>query len=226
MNRWDRPAACYRPCKDCTEVAAENVSLRMLDGAMAGTLRPVCPGGSSGVRTSKTARAAWGGRTPHAYWFLARGTGAARDAADLTSSGSGTRRDSRAEGVEVLRGDPHRVAVAAVTLPSELKCNLERSLGLVHRRDAAADVQKIDAVLDALEHVAWRDPDLMACCSWRSRLADSSSGAGITPVCPPVHRRGRYERMAIHSPAPLHAPRETHTSYYWGVGHSTWNRAM
>ena len=61
------------------------------------------------------------------------------------------------EGVEVLRGDPHRVAVAAVTLPSELKCNLERSLAW-SPTDAAADVQKIDAVLDALEHSAWAGP--------------------------------------------------------------------
>ena len=48
--------------------------------------------------------------------FLARGTGAARDAADYLLGERDAAGKTR-EGVEVLGGDPHQVAAVADTLP-------------------------------------------------------------------------------------------------------------
>ncbi len=83
--------------------------------------------------------------------FLARGTGAARDAADYLLGERDAAGKPR-EGVEVLRGDPHQVAAVADTLPFEHKY----TSGVIAwaPEDQPTDEQ-IGAVLDAFEETAW-----------------------------------------------------------------------
>ena len=87
--------------------------------------------------------------------FLARGTGAARDATGYLlgeRDAAGKPRD----GVEVLRGDPHQVAAVADTLPFEHKY----TSGVIAwaPEDQPTDEQ-IGAVLDAFEKTAWAGLD-------------------------------------------------------------------
>ena len=92
--------------------------------------------------------------------FLARGTGSARAAADYLLGARDTTGQPR-PGVEVLRGDPHRVAVVADALAFEHKC----TSGVIAWApdDTPTDTQ-IGAVLDAFEQTAWAglEPDRYA----------------------------------------------------------------
>ena len=83
--------------------------------------------------------------------FLARGTGAARDAADYLLGERDAAGKPR-EGVEVLRGDPNQVAAVADTLPFEHKY----TSGVIAwaPEDEPTDAE-IEAVLDAFEETAW-----------------------------------------------------------------------
>ena len=83
--------------------------------------------------------------------FLARGTGSARDAADYLLGERDAAGKPR-EGVEVLRGDPHRVAAVGDTLPFEHRY----TSGVIAwaPEDEPTD-QQIGAVLDAFEETAW-----------------------------------------------------------------------
>ena len=107
--------------------------------------------------------------------FLARGTGSARAAAKYLLG----ERDSTGkprEGVEVLRGDPHRVALVADTLGFEHRY----TSGVIAwaPEDAPTDEQ-IGAVLDAFEKTAWAglEPDRYA---WAAVLhREEGSGAHV-----------------------------------------------
>ncbi|WP_423924661.1 relaxase/mobilization nuclease domain-containing protein [Candidatus Palauibacter sp.] len=83
--------------------------------------------------------------------FLARGTGSARDAADYLLGERDATGQPR-EGVEVLRGDPHRVAAVADTLEFEHRY----TSGVIARApDDQPTDEQIEAVLDAFEKTAW-----------------------------------------------------------------------
>ena len=92
--------------------------------------------------------------------FLARGTGSARAAADYLLGARDATGQPR-EGVEVLRGDPHRVAAVADALAFEHKY----TSGVIAwaPADTATDEQ-IGAVIDAFEQTAWAglEPDRYA----------------------------------------------------------------
>ena len=92
--------------------------------------------------------------------FLARGTGSARAAADYLLGARDATGQPR-EGVEVLRGDPHQVAVVADALAFEHKY----TSGVIAWApdDTATDAQ-IGAVIDAFEQTAWAglEPDRYA----------------------------------------------------------------
>ena len=83
--------------------------------------------------------------------FLARGTGSARDAADYLLGARDATGQPR-EGVEVLRGDPHRVAAVADALPFDHKYT---SGVIAWAPDDEPTAAQIDAVLDAFEETAW-----------------------------------------------------------------------
>ena len=92
--------------------------------------------------------------------FLARGTGSARAAADYLLGARDATGQLR-EGVEVLRGDPHQVAVVADALAFEHKY----TSGVIAWApdDTPTDAQ-IGAVIDAFEQTAWAglEPDRYA----------------------------------------------------------------
>ena len=92
--------------------------------------------------------------------FLARGTGSARAAADYLLGARDATGQPR-EGVEVLRGDPHQVAVVADALAFEHKY----TSGVIAWApdDTPTDAQ-IGAVIDAFEQTAWAglEPDRYA----------------------------------------------------------------
>ena len=92
--------------------------------------------------------------------FLARGTGSARAAADYLLGARDATGQLR-EGVEVLQGDPHRVAAVADALAFEHKY----TSGVIAWApdDTPTDAQ-IGAVLDAFEQTAWAglEPDRYA----------------------------------------------------------------
>ena len=92
--------------------------------------------------------------------FLARGTGSAREAADYLLGARDATGQPR-EGVEVLRGDPHQVAVVADALAFEHKY----TSGVIAWApdDTPTDAQ-IGAILDAFEQTAWAglEPDRYA----------------------------------------------------------------
>ena len=92
--------------------------------------------------------------------FLARGTGSARAAADYLLGARDATGQPR-EGVEVLRGDPHQVAVVADALAFEHKY----TSGVIAWApdDTPTDTQ-IEAVLDEFERTAWAglEPDRYA----------------------------------------------------------------
>ena len=92
--------------------------------------------------------------------FLARGTGSARAAADYLLGARDATGQLR-EGVEVLRGDPHQVAVVADALAFEHKY----TSGVIAWApdDTPTDAQ-IGAVIDAFEETAWAglEPDRYA----------------------------------------------------------------
>ena len=83
--------------------------------------------------------------------FLARGTGAARDAADYLLGERDATGEPR-EGVEVLRADPHQVAAVADALEFEHRY----TSGVIAwaPEDEPTDEQ-IEAVLDEFEKTAW-----------------------------------------------------------------------
>ena len=83
--------------------------------------------------------------------FLARGTGSARAAADYLLGARDAAGQLR-EGVEVLRGNPHQVAVVADALAFEHKY----TSGVIAWApdDTPTDAQ-IEAVLDEFERTAW-----------------------------------------------------------------------
>ena len=83
--------------------------------------------------------------------FLARGTGAARDAADYLLGERDAAGKPR-EGVEVLRGDPNQVAAVADTLPFEHKYT---SGVIAWAPEYEPTDEQIGAVLDAFEETAW-----------------------------------------------------------------------
>ena len=83
--------------------------------------------------------------------FLARGTGSARDAADYLLGERDATGQPR-EGVEVLRGDPHRVAAVADTLEFEHRYT---SGVIAWAPDDQPTDEQIEAVLDAFEKTAW-----------------------------------------------------------------------
>ena len=92
--------------------------------------------------------------------FLARGTGSAREAADYLLGARDATGQLR-EGVEVLQGDPHRVAAVADALAFEHKY----TSGVIAWApdDTPTDAQ-IGAVIDAFEQTAWAglEPDRYA----------------------------------------------------------------
>ncbi len=92
--------------------------------------------------------------------FLARGTGSAPAAADYLLGARDATGQPR-EGVEVLRGDPHQVAVVADALAFEHKY----TSGVIAWApdDTPTDAQ-IGAVIDAFEQTAWAglEPDRYA----------------------------------------------------------------
>ena len=92
--------------------------------------------------------------------FLARGTGSARAAADYLLGARDATGQLR-EGVEILRGDPHQVAVVADALAFEHKY----TSGVIAWApdDTPTDAQ-IEAVLDEFERTAWAglEPDRYA----------------------------------------------------------------
>ena len=92
--------------------------------------------------------------------FLARGTGSARAAADYLLGARDATGQLR-EGVEVLQGDPHRVAAVADALAFEHKY----TSGVIAWApdDTPTDAQ-IGAVIDAFEQTAWAglEPDRYA----------------------------------------------------------------
>ena len=109
--------------------------------------------------------------------FLARGTGSARAAAKYLLG----ERDSTGkprEGVEVLRGDPHRVASVADTLGFEHRY----TSGVIAwaPEDEPTDEQ-IGAVLDAFEETAWAglEPDRYA---WAAVLHREEGGGAHVHV--------------------------------------------
>ncbi len=109
--------------------------------------------------------------------FLARGTGSARAAAAYLLG----ERDSTGkprEGVEVLRGDPHRVASVADTLGFEHRY----TSGVIAwaPEDEPTDEQ-IGAVLDAFEETAWAglEPDRYA---WAAVLHREEGGGAHVHV--------------------------------------------
>ena len=109
--------------------------------------------------------------------FLARGTGAARDAADYLLG----ERDAAGKprgGVEVLRGDPNEVAAVADTLPFEHRY----TSGVIAwaPEDEPTDEQ-IGAVLDAFEDTAWAglEPDRYA---WAAVLHRERGGGAHVHV--------------------------------------------
>ena len=101
-----------------------------------------------------------GAPTPMHIKFLARGTGSARAAADYLLGARDATGQPR-EGVEVLRGDPHQVAVVADALAFEHKY----TSGVIAWApdDTPTDAQ-IEAVLDEFERTAWAglEPDRYA----------------------------------------------------------------
>ena len=101
-----------------------------------------------------------GAPTPMHIKFLARGTGSARAAADYLLGARDATGQLRA-GVEVLRGDPHRVAAVADALAFEHKY----TSGVIAWApdDTPTDAQ-IGAVIDAFEQTAWAglEPDRYA----------------------------------------------------------------
>ena len=92
--------------------------------------------------------------------FLARGTGSARAAADYLLGARDATGQLR-EGVEVLQGDPYRVAAVADALAFEHKY----TSGVIAWApdDTPSDAQ-IGAVIDAFEQTAWAglEPDRYA----------------------------------------------------------------
>ena len=92
--------------------------------------------------------------------FLARGTGSAREAADYLLGARDATGQPR-EGVEVLQGDPHRVAAVADALAFEHKY----TSGVIAWApdDTPTDAQ-IGAVIDVFEQTAWAglEPDRYA----------------------------------------------------------------
>ena len=109
--------------------------------------------------------------------FLARGTGSTGAAADyLLGARDATGRPR--EGVEVLRGDPHRVAAVADALSFEHKY----TSGVIAWApdDAPTDAQ-IRAVLDDFERTAWAglEPDRYA---WAAVLHRERDGGAHVHV--------------------------------------------
>ena len=82
--------------------------------------------------------------------FLARGTGAARAAADYLLGALDAARQRR-EGVEVLRGDPHQVASVADALAFDHKYT---SAVIAWAPDDSPTEAEIGAVLDEFERTA------------------------------------------------------------------------
>ena len=124
--------------------------------------------------------------------FLARGTGSARAAAAYLLG----ERDSTGkprEGVEVLRGDPHRVASVADTLGFEHRY----TSGVIAwaPEDEPTDEQ-IGAVLDAFEETAWAGLE-------SDRYAWAAGGR--RRPCPRPSRRGATLRPDGASTSPLRA---------------------
>ncbi|MYC17233.1 MAG: relaxase/mobilization nuclease domain-containing protein, partial [Gemmatimonadales bacterium] len=109
--------------------------------------------------------------------FLARGTGSARAAAKYLLGERDAAGKPR-EGVEVLRGDPHRVASVADTLGFEHRY----TSGVIAwaPEDAPTDEQ-IGAVLDAFEKTAWAglEPDRYA---WAAVLHREEGGGAHVHV--------------------------------------------
>ena len=83
--------------------------------------------------------------------FLARGTGAARNAADYLLGERDATGQPR-EGVEVLRGNPDMVAAVADSLDFEHKYT---SGVIAWAPDDQPTDEQIEAVLDAFEETAW-----------------------------------------------------------------------
>ena len=111
--------------------------------------------------------------------FLARGTGSARAAADYLLGARDATGQPR-EGVEVLRGDPHQVAVVADALAFEHKY----TSGVIAWApdDTPTDAQ-IGAVIDAFEQTAWAglEPDRYA---WAA-VGTASATAAFTCMSSP-----------------------------------------
>ena len=109
--------------------------------------------------------------------FLARGTGAARDAADYLLGERDAAGKPR-EGVEVLRGDPNQVAAVADTLAFEHRY----TSGVIAwaPEDEPTDAE-IEAVLDAFEETAWAglEPDRYA---WAAVLHRERGGGAHVHV--------------------------------------------
>ena len=105
--------------------------------------------------------------------FLARGTGSARAAADYLLGARDATGQPRA-GVEVLRGDPHRVAAVADALAFDHKY----TSGVIAWApdDTPTDAQ-IGAVLDAFERTAWAglEPDRYAWAAVMHRERDGGA---------------------------------------------------
>ena len=106
--------------------------------------------------------------------FLARGTGSARAAADYLLGARDATGQLR-EGVEVLQGDPHRVAAVADALAFEHKY----TSGVIAWApdDTPTDAQ-IGAVIDAFEQTAWAglEPDRYA---WAAVVHRERDGAPL-----------------------------------------------
>ena len=109
--------------------------------------------------------------------FLARGTGAARDAADYLLGERDAAGKPR-EGVEVLRGNPDMVAAVADTLAFEHRY----TSGVIAwaPEDEPTDAE-IEAVLDAFEETAWAglEPDRYA---WTAVLHRERGGGAHVHV--------------------------------------------